>query len=72
MPVSSTELFILWQPPQQHEQNGIITGYQILISPSNTSSQTRTYTVPADINSLRVTGDAISRPVLGTYMCVDL
>ena len=57
---SSSELFISWQPPEQLKQNGIITGYRILISSSDTSSQARAYTVPADINSLRVTGTMIS------------
>lgn len=69
--VSSTELFISWQPPQQREQNGVITGYQILISLSNTSSfQARTYTVPANVNSLRVTGHTISK--LEVVLGIDL
>lgn len=64
---SSTELFISWQPPEQLQQNGIITGYQILITPSNTSSQTRAYTVPADINSFRVTGKMINYSMIYSW-----
>ena len=54
--LSSTSLLITWQPPDEFEQNGIITGYQIqvLLYQNETSEM---YNVSGSTLSLRVEGN---------------
>ena len=54
--ISSSSLLITWQPPEQLHQNGITAGYRIQIGHVDGLSP-REYTLNADVNSYRVTGD---------------
>ena len=54
--LSSTSLLITWQPPDEFEQNGIITGDQIqVLLYQNESSEM--YNVSGSTLSLRVEGN---------------
>ena len=54
--VSSTSLLVSWQPPEQLEQNGIITGFKVQVQQSDKLMQLREYDVTGDVNSYTVTG----------------
>ena len=53
--LSSTSLLVTWQPPDEFEQNGIITGYQIVLSYQSEISEM--YNVSGSKLSLQVDGN---------------
>ena len=54
--VSSTSLLVSWQPPEQLEQNGIITGFKVQVQQSDKLMQLREYDVTGDVHSYTVIG----------------